>query len=630
MKRWSVLAAAVCLILCTLTLSAAAVNTTKEPTSGKTVYVAGNPDLYPVEYYNPKTDAYEGMLPQLYAELSETTGIQFSYIRAGALNQQSRLAKNLQVELVSAHIRGTVPQLQEQYVLLSFDIDGEKTDVCVGFTSIADESMCNAVINRLNAISHEELLSLSLQVASSRKQENSLWLVISIAVLSVATVVLIAVLIHGRVQRKKASQDVLVDSVTGLGNEDYLEKTYCFAVTPNTYTLYYICYFSIDHQQMDNYWGEEKTEEIQLFAANALASNLADSDFVARIGRCTFAAALLCPSHQEACTRTGELLRAMNCFDSAITDDNRTCFRAGIFQLSTANTPLETALLNAKHGYNSAVQSKSPWTLANDQMLKDKAAKNRLERKLSDAVKNNEIQLYLQFIADAKTGNLIGAEALSRWQTAEDGLLSPSHYIEAMREAGMLDQLDFFVLEEACKQLESWSTTDKKHLWISCNFARTTVSCGDFLERFDAILHRYHFNKHSLVIELTEDTLADNQAVAYQNILACKNRGFTIALDDLGNGYSSISDLCDYPVDIIKIDRHIVTKSATDRGNALLQGIIKMAHGLNIRVLCEGVETEKEKEKVILAGSDYVQGFHYSRVLPQSEAEAFYAQYQSL
>ena len=218
MKRWSVLAAAVCLILCTLTLSAAAVNTTKEPTSGKTVYVAGNPDLYPVEYYNPKTDAYEGMLPQLYAELSETTGIQFSYIRAGALNQQSRLAKNLQVELVSAHIRGTVPQLQEQYVLLSFDIDGEKTDVCVGFTSIADESMCNAVINRLNAISHEELLSLSLQVASSRKQENSLWLVISIAVLSVATVVLIAVLIHGRVQRKKASQDVLVDSVTGLGN----------------------------------------------------------------------------------------------------------------------------------------------------------------------------------------------------------------------------------------------------------------------------------------------------------------------------------------------------------------------------------------------------------------------------
>ena len=117
MKRRAALAAAVCLILYNLFISAAAaVNTTKEPTSGKTVYVAGNPDLYPVEYYNPKTDAYEGMLPQLYAELSETTGIQFSYIRAGALNQQSRMAKNLQVELVSAHIRGTVPQLQEQYV----------------------------------------------------------------------------------------------------------------------------------------------------------------------------------------------------------------------------------------------------------------------------------------------------------------------------------------------------------------------------------------------------------------------------------------------------------------------------------------------------------------------------------
>ena len=116
--------------------------------------------------------------------------------------------------------------------------------------------------------------------------------------------------------------------------------------------------------------------------------------------------------------------------------------------------------------------------------------------------------------------------------------------------------------------------------------------------------------------------------MAFQNILACKKLGFKVALDDLGNGYSSLRDLGDYPIDMIKIDRHIVAKSITSRGNALLCGIVNLAHYLGIKVLCEGVETEKENINSQNADCDYIQGYYYSRVLPQEETDAFFKKYQ--
>jgi EAL domain-containing protein (putative c-di-GMP-specific phosphodiesterase class I) len=143
-------------------------------------------------------------------------------------------------------------------------------------------------------------------------------------------------------------------------------------------------------------------------------------------------------------------------------------------------------------------------------------------------------------------------------------------------------------------------------------------------EEFNKVLGKYQFSHSCLIIELTEDSLMDNTTVAYRNILECKKMGCKIALDDLGSGYSSLQDLCDYPIDIIKIDRHILLKSTTQKGNALLQGLITLGHDLDMKVLCEGVESETEKQRVCAAGCDYIQGFYYSRALPRDEADLFY------
>ena len=233
----------------------------------------------------------------------------------------------------------------------------------------------------------------------------------------------------------------------------------------------------------------------------------------------------------------------------------------------------------------------------------------------------------MQMIVD-RNERIIGAEALTRWQNQEKGLLSPGVFIEPLKSAGLIDKLDFYILEEACKQLEQWNRTGKGHLWLSCNFTRLTVSRSDFAERFQDVLGRYQFPHNCLIIELTEDSLMDNTTVTYSNILACKKMGCQIALDDLGNGYSSLQDLCDYPIDMIKIDRHILLKFVTPRGNALLQGLTKLGHKMGMKVVCEGVESENEKQRVHEAGCDYIQGFYYSCVLPRDEVDLFYMRKQ--
>ncbi|MGN0494080.1 MAG: EAL domain-containing protein [Acutalibacteraceae bacterium] len=621
-----------CLILICSALSVSAlVEYTAEPTGGKTVYIAGNPDMFPIEYYDSETKSYMGILPDLYAEISQSTGVDFTYIRSGSENEQNRLAKNRQAEIISAHIKGKIEELNSEVLLTSFEKEGETAEVCIGFTDIADSALVASVKEALEKIPDSELLALALKSSVQPRKNVSVRGFIAVtALLLIIIAVLVFLNIRRKIKAKKNLRNVLTDPLTGIGNAKYFEQTMKHIITPVSYSLYYIAYLSFDAQKAEKYFGTAEAEEIQRFAANTLASLAGELDFTARISDGVFLYAFQAPSEGTAGARIGELIDKLNDCDEKFAKEYRAIFKAGIFHMTEANMPFETVLLNSRQGCNYAENNKLPYAFADDKLLSEEASKARLQRKLADAIKNNEFKLYMQFIVDAKSGRITGAEALSRWQNTEEGILSPSRYIEAMHTSGVIKRLDFCIFEQVCRQLEEWSKTDKRDLWISCNFTRVTVSEGDFLKQIKETSDKYSFDRDKLVIEFTEDSLADDKATAYQNILACKKAGFKIALDDLGSGYSSFSDLCDYPIDIIKIDRHIVAKSVTPRGNALLRGITKLAHDLGIKVLCEGVETEKENNNSKNAECDFIQGYYYSRVLPQEETDTFISKYQAV
>lgn len=244
-----------------------------------------------------------------------------------------------------------------------------------------------------------------------------------------------------------------------------------------------------------------------------------------------------------------------------------------------------------------------------------------------NGLENNEFKMHLQFIVDSKTKQIVSGEALSRWESPGKGIIGPVNYIGQMEEAGLISKHDFHMFELACQQLEKWSDTKYKDLSISCNFTRITLSEEECIEKLKAIADKYNFDRSKLAIEITEDAIEKDMENAKKNVMLCKGLGFKIYLDDLGSGYTSLSNLCDYPIDVVKIDRDILLKTDTKRGKALLAGIIALAHKLEMSAICEGVETDEQNSLVSRSGCDFIQGWYYAKALPLEDCEAFIEEY---
>ena len=245
-----------------------------------------------------------------------------------------------------------------------------------------------------------------------------------------------------------------------------------------------------------------------------------------------------------------------------------------------------------------------------------------------NGLKNNEFKMYLQFIVDNKTKKIVLAEALSRWEHPVNGIVYPGSYIGCMEESGLISMHDYCMFEFVCSQLEKWSNTEYKDISISCNFTRITLSEKDCICKLKEIADKYSFERSKLAIEMSEDAIEKDRETAQKNVMLCKEQlGFRIYLDDLGSGYTSLSNLCDYPIDIVKIDRGILLKTDTPKGKALFGGIVSLAHKLDMASICEGVETEEQNTLVSQSDCDYIQGWYYSKAMPSDECEAFIDNY---
>ena len=249
----------------------------------------------------------------------------------------------------------------------------------------------------------------------------------------------------------------------------------------------------------------------------------------------------------------------------------------------------------------------------------EKALCERIEK----GFQNRDFKMYLQFIVDNKTKKIASAEALSRWENEDGEILMPGKYIGVMEKYGLIVNFDYYMFDTVCQKLSEWKNTEMERYEISCNITRITISEKDFTDKMKEILDRYDFDRNKLLIEITEDAIEKNLEIAMNNILKLKEMGLKIALDDIGSGYTSLINLCEYPVDVVKIDRNILLKADMERGKKLLLGIIALAHNLNLEVVCEGVETEEQNALVSGSVCDYIQGWYYSKALPEYKAETF-------
>ena len=274
--------------------------------------------------------------------------------------------------------------------------------------------------------------------------------------------------------------------------------------------------------------------------------------------------------------------------------------------------------------YRAKKQGKNCFEVFSSGMRAQVNSQLQLETDLQRAISNNELHLVYQPIVDLNTENIVGFEALLRWDHPERGLVPPSEFIPVAEDAGLMVSIDWWVLTEACQQMAHWLNIypGSTELTINVNISAHQFLQSTFCEKVNAIIQETGMKPHHLKLEITEGVILSNAPNISEQLNNLKKLGIHLAIDDFGTGYSSLSYLYAFPLDVLKVDYSFVSRMDQDNGLAIVRTIVNLGQNLNMKVVAEGVETKIQQEYLQEMGCEFAQGYLFSRPLKKESVES--------
>lgn len=245
-------------------------------------------------------------------------------------------------------------------------------------------------------------------------------------------------------------------------------------------------------------------------------------------------------------------------------------------------------------------------------------------KEIADALKNNEFVVYYQPKFNLKINRFTSSEALIRWQSPNRGLLGPGSFIPQAEQLGMIHEINTYVFEKVCQDLNENIRRGRKILPVSLNFSLFEFFSPDFLDTLLDTISKYNINPRYIEIEITETTSQSNTFLSVSIIKKLKERGIRVLMDDFGIGYSNIGNLSKIPFDTIKIDKSYVDNIASDtKAREIVACLIQLGKINGMEVVAEGADNLAQVEALKEAGCDTIQGFYYSKPLAKAEFDRF-------
>lgn len=257
--------------------------------------------------------------------------------------------------------------------------------------------------------------------------------------------------------------------------------------------------------------------------------------------------------------------------------------------------------------------------------MKDSREWNReITLTMENAFTNKEFEVFYQPKYDFLSEQIIGAEALIRWNNPRKGFLQPGKFVPLFEDNGFIEKIDKFVFNRVCQFLDRWASREESNqfppLTISFNLSRYHLYNPNLIKELKDIASKYNIGKNQIEVELTESVMFDNQKRLIKVMNEIKKAGFLISVDDFGSGYSSLNLLKNMPADIIKLDKDFLSSSPENqKENIIIQSVIEMAKKLKIKTVAEGVETKLQSDMLKSIGCDIAQGFYYAKPMKESE-----------
>lgn len=416
----------------------------------------------------------------------------------------------------------------------------------------------------------------------------------------------------------------LIDTMTGLNNEKGFLIN-CQTLLQNAKdTNYIICIFNINNFRVINdVYGFDTGDEIIKDVANYLNMKIKNIGTCAHLHTNTFA---FCIPYT---IDTMGYLAQLKYIECKILDiPYQLTARAGICNINDVCEGLpDLSDIRLAIDYAIVAQSKVTMTSVNSfffynpAMHENMRMEAEITAKMRDALTKKEFHLYFQPQYNHATGALTGAEALCRWIKDDGSIISPGIFIPIFEKNGFIQELDAYVWEETFRIYASWQKKGLNPVPVSTNVSRNSLRNPGIAQHFLRLSKKYKVDPQYVHIEFTESSYMDNQEQIIATSKELRREGFEIAMDDFGSGYSSLNTLKDLPIDILKFDLGFVKGSTSDKGGTILASLMRMAQNLNLVTIAEGVEDKQVADYLRSIGCDIIQGFLYSRPIPQKDYE---------
>ena len=248
-------------------------------------------------------------------------------------------------------------------------------------------------------------------------------------------------------------------------------------------------------------------------------------------------------------------------------------------------------------------------------------AEKQIENSMEEALERGDFSVYLQPKCDFATGRMVGAEALVRWNKGDAGLVRPDDFIPIFEKNGFILRLDMFILEQVVSLLAQWKERGLKQVPIAVNFSRLHLNDSRYIPQMTRLVDKYGVPHNLIEVELTENVIFNNLECAQNVIRGLHRKGFSVAMDDFGSGYSSLNVLKNLQFDGIKLDKEFLD-GFEENANAkkVIEGAVDMIKSLGVKVIAEGVETKEQADFLRATGCDVAQGYLFSKPM---DVEAF-------
>lgn len=386
-----------------------------------------------------------------------------------------------------------------------------------------------------------------------------------------------------------------------------------------------IMYIDLDYfKNINDTMGHTSGDELLKHISSRLSDCITEHDTVCRFGGDEYLLLFANLEQPEDILKTAD--RIMKSFDCPFLIKGQEFYvsiSAGIAMYPNDGEDPDTLIKNADLAmYSSKNQGKNRYTLCSPVLKEEISLKTNLTHSLYKAQQNNELQLYYQPQINITTKDIVGVEALLRWNNPQMGMIMPNLFIPLAEQTGLINSIGEWVIKNACAQCSQWHKRGASNLRIAVNLSLMQIQNPNIVDTMQRILDETGLDSKYLEIEITESIACKSNESIIRVLNELKSLGTTISIDDFGVEYSSLNRLKRLPVDRIKVDMQFIHSiSQSDKDDAIVKIIVQLGKNLGLSVIAEGVETEPQLNFLTTQLCDEVQGYYFYKPMPSHEME---------